>query len=78
MLGSPSVPGSCHVVIILFVGGGGVFRLFVLNLPMDFPSTPVLDLLRHHCSSSEPQPRSWVSKPLTGRSMSSRSKDLIS
>ena len=29
MLGSPSVPGSCHVVIILFVGGGGGVVFFV-------------------------------------------------
>lgn len=44
MLGSPSVPGSCCVVIILFGVGGCVFCLFVLNLFMDFASASVLEL----------------------------------
>lgn len=55
-----------------------VFCLLVLNSSTDFPSASVLDFLRYHCSSSEPQPRSCVSKPLPDQRMSSRRKDLIS
>ena len=43
MLGSPSVPGSCHVVIILFVGGGEVCVSFVC-----FKSTHGLSI--HPCA----------------------------
>lgn len=52
MPGSPSVPGSCCIVIILLGCGVVFFCLLFLNLFMDFASASVLELTEAAAVSS--------------------------